>query len=157
MQVEKKLEEMGIKLNYMGPVVGSHVWVKRSGNLLFLSGHPPAVWDDESKKMIVKYNGKIGADLSLEDGKAAARLACINCLTTIKNSIGDLDKVKQIVRMDGWVNCVESVETLRITDAASDLLTEVFGEKGQHVRMSIGVKTPLNVAVGIQLILEVED
>lgn len=155
MEVEQKLQEMGIELHPFGNPMASYVWAKRTGNLLFLSGHGPFYGPDQKQA----FKGKIGLELTVEQGKEASRLVCIDCIQSIKETIGDLDKVKQFVKVMGYVYCIENYETyFEVHDASSDLLVEIFGERGKHARMTIGVNNlPKKVPIAIDMIVEVED
>jgi enamine deaminase RidA (YjgF/YER057c/UK114 family) len=132
--------------------VGSYVQCVRSGNLLYLSGGI-SINGDES------YYGKVGKDLSVEEGQKAARAAILNRLAVIEQAVGSLDKVKRIVALNGFVNSgADFYDHPKVLNGASDLLLEVFGEIGRHSRTAVGVPAlPLNVAVEISLVVEVED
>jgi len=153
MQIENRLKDMGIELPPAVTPVANYVPAVRSGNLVFLSGHGPF---DESGSLIT---GKVGADLTVDQGYQAARRIAIGLLGSLKNVIGDLDKVKQIVKLLGLVNCTPDFgDQPKVINGASDLLVEVFGEKGKHARSAIGTNAlPVNIAVEIEMIVEVED
>ena len=153
MQIENRLKEMGIELPPAVTPVANYVPAVRSGNLVFLSGHGPF---DESGTLIT---GKVGADLTAEQGYQAARRIAIGLLGSLKNVIGDLDKVKQIVKLLGLVNCTPDFgDQPKVINGASDFLVEVFGAKGKHARSAIGTNAlPMNIAVEIEMIVETED
>jgi len=153
MQIENRLKDMGIELPPAVTPVANYVPAVRSGNLVFLSGHGPF---DESGSLIT---GKVGADLTVDQGYQAARRIAIGLLGSLKNVIGDLDKVKQIVKLLGLVNCTPDFgDQPKVINGASDLLVEVFTEKGKHARSAIGTNAlPVNIAVEIEMIVEVED
>ena len=146
------LRELGLELPSPAAPVGNYVPAVRTGNLIFLSGHGPV-----GKDRVI--TGKLGSDLTVEQGYEAARVVAIGLLGSLKATIGDLDKVRRIVKLLGMVNCDPAfMEQPRVIDGASDLLVEVFGEKGKHARSAVGMNAlPFNIAVEIEMIVEVED
>ena len=152
MQVENRLKEMGIELPPAVAPVANYVPSVRSGCLVFLSGHGPF---DEAGALIT---GKVGADLTVEQGYQAARRVGIGLLGSLKAEIGDLDKVKRVVKLLGLVNCPpEFADQPKVINGASDFLVEVFGEKGKHARSAVGTNAlPMNIAVEIEMIVEIE-
>ena len=152
MQIENRLKDMGIELPAAATPVANYVPAVRSGNLIFLSGHGPK---DEAGALIT---GKIGADLTAEQGYQAARRIAIGLLGSLKAVIGDLDKVSKIVKLLGLVNCTpEFGDQPKVINGASDFLVEVFDDKGKHARSAIGTNAlPSNIAVEIEMIVEVE-
>ena len=150
---EKKLKELNIILPEIKTPAASFVHAVRVGNLLFLSGKGPTGLDGVSIK------GKVGKDLSVVQGMAAARLVAINQIAVLKNELGDLKKVKRIVKVLGMVNCEgDFTEQSRVINGFSDLMVEVFGEKGRHARSAVGMSSlPGNIAVEVEVIVEVED
>lgn len=153
MKIEEKLKAMGIELPEPPQPVAAYIPAVRTGNLIFVSGQIPA----QNGK--VMYTGRVGAEISIEEAYQAARLCCINCLSVIKSVVGDLDKVKRIVKVTGFVNSVgESGDQPKAVNGASELLVEVFGEAGKHARAAVGSSgLPLNVPVEVEMIVEVED
>lgn len=149
---EKKLKALGIELIAPTKPVANYVKAVRTGNLIFLSGHGPSKADGTSIK------GKVGADLTVEEGKEAARITAISLLSTLKAEVGDLSKVKRIVKVTGMVNCApDFYDQPQVINGCSDLLVEVFGDKGKHARAAVGmVSLPSNIAVEIEMIVEVE-
>lgn len=149
---EAKLKELKIELPAIGKPIANYVHVVRSGNLLFLAGKGP------SNAEGVFITGKVGKDLTLEEGKAAARLTAINQLAVLKAELGNLNKVKRIVKVLGMVNCESDFKDHpNVINGFSDLMVEVFGEKGKHARSAVGMcSLPRNMAVEIELIVEVE-
>ena len=149
---ENRLKELGIELPEMAPPVGAYVPAVRTGNLVFCSGKGPHL---EGK---LAYRGKVGPDVSLEDGYQAARLAGLNCLAEIRHLIGSLDKVKRIVQVRGFVNCLPEFEDQpKVMNGAFELFLEIFGENGQHVRCALGTNSlPSNIPVEVEMIVEVE-
>lgn len=153
MQVEIKLKEMGIELPPPGKPVANYVPAVRSGNLIFLSGHGPILKDGSL------ITGKVGADLTLEEGYQAARQVALVMLATLKEEIGDLDKVQRVIKLLGMVNCTSDfVDQSKVINGASDLLVNVFGAKGKHARSAVGMNAlPLNIAVEIEMIVAIKD
>jgi enamine deaminase RidA (YjgF/YER057c/UK114 family) len=152
MSADTRLKELGLELPSAAAPVGNYVPAVRSGNLVFLSGHGPV-----GKDRVV--TGKLGVDLTVEEGYEAAKIVAIGLLGSLKDLIGDLDKVRRIVKLLGMVNCDPAfMEQPGVIDGASDLLVEVFGEKGKHARSAVGMNAlPFNIAVEIEMIVEVED
>lgn len=149
---EAKLKELHIELPAIGKPIANYVHVVRTGNLLFLAGKGPSKPDGSY------ITGKVGADLTIEQGKEAARLTAINQLAVLKAELGDLNKVKRIVKVLGMVNCNSDFKDHpKVINGFSDLMVEVFGEKGKHARSAVGMGSlPNNMAVEIELIVEVE-
>lgn len=149
---DARLKELGIELPAIKQPVANYVHVVRSGNLLFLAGKGPSDKDGHYT------TGKVGKELSLAEGQAAARLVAINQLAVLKAELGDLRKVKRIVKVLGMVNCESDfTDHSKVINGFSDLMVEVFGEKGKHARSAVGMcSLPLNMAVEIELLVEVE-
>ena len=153
MNVEAKLAQMGLTLPPPGPPAGNYIGAVRVGNLLFVSGHGPRRADG-------KYiTGKVGRDVTTEQAYEAARLVMLNCLTSAKRELGDLDRIKRIVKLLGMVNCTEDfTEHPRVINGASDLLVELYGEHGRHARSAVGMQQlPMNIPVEVEMIVEVAD
>lgn len=149
---EAKLKELKIELPAISKPIANYVHVVRAGNLLFLAGKGP------SNAEGVFTTGKVGKDLTWEEGWAAAKLTAINQLAVLKAELGDLDKVKRIVKVLGMVNCeADFKDHSKVINGFSDLMVEVFGEKGKHARSAVGMcSLPLNMAVEIELIVEIK-
>jgi enamine deaminase RidA (YjgF/YER057c/UK114 family) len=147
-----KLTALGLTLPAVPAPLAAYVNCVRSGNLLFLSGGLPV---DGEKKII----GKVPTAVSIEDAHEAARMCILNRLAVIRDAIGSLDKVKQVVTLNGFVNSEpDFTGHPQVVNGASELLVELFGDKGRHSRTALGVAAlPLNAAVEINLIVEVED
>jgi enamine deaminase RidA (YjgF/YER057c/UK114 family) len=149
---DKKLKELGIELITPSKPVANYVKALRTGNLLYLSGDGPMKADG-------KYiTGKLGADLTVEQGYEAAKQTGISILSTLKAELGDLNKVKRVVKVLGMVNCTNSfTDQPKVINGCSDLMVAVFGEKGKHARSAVGMASPpSNIAVEIEIIVEVE-
>ena len=144
---------MGITLKEPSAPVANYVNAVRSGNLLFLAGKGPRTPEGEL------ITGKLGADLSVEQGYEAARAVAILQLAVLKSELGDLSKVKRIVKVLGMVNASpDFTDPPEVINGFSDLMVEVFGEKGKHARAAVGMGSlPRNIAVEIEMIVEVEE
>lgn len=152
MKIETRLTQMGVQLPAPGKPMANYVSAVRTGNLVFLSGHGPFL---ENGSLIT---GKVGADLTLDEGYNAARQVALVLLASLKSEIGVLDKVRRIVKLLGMVNCTpDFVDQPKVINGASDLLVELFGDKGKHARSAVGMNAlPMNIAVEIEMIVEVE-
>ncbi len=149
---DKKLKELGVELYAPTKPMANYVKAVRSGNLLFLAGHGPTRADNSN------ITGKVGADLTLDQGYEAARQTGIAILSTLKGELGDLNKVKRIVKVLGMVNCTDTfTDQPKVINGFSDLMVAVFGEKGKHARSAVGMYAlPSNIAVEIEIIVEIE-
>lgn len=149
--IESRLVELGLTLPEVPTPIAAYVNCVRTGNLLFLSGGLPI---DAEKKVI----GKVPEDVSIEEAAEGARMVILNRLAVIKNEIGSLDKVVRIVTLNGFVSSApDFYDHPKVINGASELLIEIFGDKGRHSRTALGVSAlPLNVAVEINLVVEVE-
>jgi enamine deaminase RidA (YjgF/YER057c/UK114 family) len=150
--IEEKIESLGIKLPTPPTPAGSYVAVVKTGNLLFISGQIPMV---DGKLM---YTGKV-TDENLETAQKSAKTCAINILAQLKRELGDFEKVSKIVRLSGFVNSdPEFSQHPKVINAASDLFFEIFGEKGIHSRIAVGVANlPLNSMTEIDAIVEVTE
>ncbi|GIO04686.1 hypothetical protein J31TS6_07140 [Brevibacillus reuszeri] len=145
---EQNLAELGLELPQLRTPVGNYVASVRTGNLLFTAGQG-----------VDQYKGKLGRDLTLEEGYLASRQSMLNLLAAVKAEIGDLGKVKRVVKILGFVNSTEDfTDQPKVMNGASDLLVAVFGEKGKHGRSAVGMaQLPGNTAVEIEIVLEIEE
>lgn len=150
--IEEKLAELGIDLPEAPKPVAIYVPAKTFGNLVYVSGQDCRV------DGVLKYSGKVGSDLTIEEGYDAARQTMINALAVLKEHIGDLNRVKQIVKLLALVNSADGfVEQPIVINGASELLQEVFGERGLHARSAISSnELPFNTPVEIEMIVEIE-
>lgn len=148
---EEKLKTLDIELPKAGKPIANYVTAVRTGNLVYLSGHGPGTANGS-------ITGKLGKDLTIEQGYEAAKVTGINLLATLKEAIGDLSKVKRIVKVLGMVNATESfTDHPKVINGFSDLMVAVFGDKGKHARSAVGMNSlPNNIAVEIEMIVEVE-
>ncbi|MGD0295673.1 MAG: RidA family protein [Bryobacteraceae bacterium] len=149
MSVHERLQQLGLKLPELAQTT-EFLRVNIIDDLAFVSGHASFADGDFC------YRGKIGRELDLSEGRRAAELAALGCLTSLENSIGSLDAVRRIVKLNGYVNCEPEFDDLpRVTDAASKLLVDLFGDSGRHARTTVGVASlPQGVAVEIELIAQ---
>lgn len=141
---------MGIELPPVAAPAANYVPSVRVGNLLFVSGQI-------SIGLGETYTGKVGSKLSVEEGRKAARICAINILANIKGALGDLEKVKRIVKLTGFVNCPpEFTEPHLVINGCSDVLTQVLGERGKHARSAVGMASlPRDASVEVEAIVEV--
>src|SRR5215469_2049638 len=153
MSAEGRIKELGLTLPDPPKPGGNYVPAVRVGNLLFLSGHGPSRVEGKPSA-----RGKVGRDLSTEDGYKVAREVGVNLLGTARALLGSLDKVKRIVKVLGMVNSAEGFgEQPKVINGFSDLMVEVFGEQGRHARSAVGMaELPSGIPVEIEMILEVE-
>ncbi len=149
---EAKLDSMGIVLPQPSAPVANFVNSVQVGNLLFLSGNGPLKQDGKF------ITGKVGSDLTIEEGYEAARLTGINQIAILKSALGDLSRVKRIIRAAGMVNATPDFKQHpAVVNGFSDLMVAVFGERGKHTRAAVGmVSLPFNIAVEIDMIVEIE-
>ncbi len=151
MDIEKRLKELGVALPETPKPVANYVTAVKTGNLLFVSGHGPY---NDGKTIL---SGKLGKELTTEEGYRSARNVALNCLASSKAALGTLNKVKRVVKLLGMVNCTEDFKDQpKVINGASDLLVEVFGEAGKHARSAVGMQSlPNGIPVEIEMILEV--
>ena len=134
MEIENKLKALGIELPNPPTPAANYIGYVRVGNLLFIGGNIGRI------DGVIKYRGKVGAEISVEQAYDAARNCALNHLAIMKSALGDLDKVERIVKVLGYVNVAPGfVDMPKVVNGESDLLVQVFGEKGQHTRAAIGV------------------
>tara|TARA_R110002167_G_scaffold35569_2_gene113538 strand:- start:2221 stop:2802 length:582 start_codon:yes stop_codon:yes gene_type:complete len=150
---EARIKALGIVLQEPSAPVANYVNAVRSGNLIFMAGKGPLKADGQN------ITGKLGADLTIEQGYEAARITGINQLAVLKAELGNLNKVKRIVKVKGMVNATpEFMDHPKVVNGYSDLMVEVFGERGKHARAAVGMGSlPSNIAVEIEMIVEVRD
>ena len=149
--IDEKLESMGIVLSTPPKPAGSYIPVVKTGNLVFVSGQIPI------KDGHVEFKGQVPTVISVEEAQKAARLCIINVLAQLKAELGTLDKISKIIKVSGFVSSSsEFHEQPRVINAASDLLFEIFGDRGKHTRIAVGVSSlPLNSSVEIDMIAEI--
>jgi len=151
MSPEEKLRTLGIELPEAPTPLGAYIPVLRTGNLVFLSGILPL----RQGKLL--RQGKVGAEISLDEAREDARIATINALSVLKAYLGNLDKANRCIKITGYVASADDfTEQPKVLNAASDLIFEIFGEKGRHVRATVGVNVlPLNSPIEIEFVFEV--
>jgi enamine deaminase RidA (YjgF/YER057c/UK114 family) len=151
MGADARLRALGIELPTPPRPMGSYVTAARSGTLLFLSGHGP-VRDGR-----VLYQGRVGRDLTIEQGQEAARLTGLNLLASVRDAVGSLDRVRRVVKALGMVQCADDfTDHPKVINGFSDLMVEVFGEAGRHARSAVGMGSlPFGIAVAIEMVVEV--
>ncbi len=149
---DKKLKNLDIELFTPSKPMANYVKAVRVGNLLYLSGHGPGKADGTN------ITGKVGKDMTTEQGYEAAKQTGISILSTLKSELGDLNKVKRVVKVFGMVNCTDTfTDQPKVINGFSDLMLAVFGEKGKHARSAVGMNSlPSNITVEIEIIVEVE-
>jgi len=149
-EIDDRLKALGIVLPIPPAPAANYVPTVTTGKIVFVSGQIPSTPEG------VQFVGKLGREFSIEEGRAAARICAINILANLQAGIGDLGKVARIVKVVGFVNAVpDFTEPHKVVNGASDLLTEVLGERGKHARSAIGVGTlPLGVCVEVEAIAE---
>ncbi|TMW70611.1 RidA family protein [Alteribacter natronophilus] len=145
---EEKIAELGLELKPPRQSAGNYISCVRTGNLIFTSGQG-----------VDEYHGKLGDDLSIDEGYKASRQSMLNLLSVLKHEIGDLGKISRIVKLLGFVNSTETFTGQpKVMNGASDLLNDVLGEKGKHARSAVGMaQLPNGTAIEIELVVEVED
>jgi enamine deaminase RidA (YjgF/YER057c/UK114 family) len=151
-EIKERLRERGIELPKPAPAAANYVPFVRSGNLVFVAGQVTLGPNG------LEYQGKLGAEYGVEDGQKAARLCALNIIAQLSAALdGDLDRVRRIVKLGGFVNATpEFDQHPAVLNGASDLMVEVFGDKGRHARFAVGAPClPFNVAVEIDAIVEV--
>jgi enamine deaminase RidA (YjgF/YER057c/UK114 family) len=155
MHPEEKLRSLGLTLPAPSTPAARYVPAVRTGNLLFVSGHGPGRDEDGNPRFI----GKLGREWTVEQGQEASRVTALNILATVKASLGDLARVRRVVKVLGMVNCTEDfTATPQVINGASELLGEVWGDLGAHARSAVGFQQlPNGMAVEIEAVFEVED
>ena len=152
-QIDKRLAELGITLPVPAKPVANYVGWVRTGNLVYTAGQVPL------KDGKIDYQGKLGKEYTVEQGAQAARICAINVVAQLKDAVGgDLDRIKRIVKVVGFVNGVpDFADHPKVVNGASDLLVEIFGDKGRHARSAVGSGSlPVNVAVEVEAVAEIE-
>jgi enamine deaminase RidA (YjgF/YER057c/UK114 family) len=144
--IARRLHELGIELPAPFPPAGNYLACVIDGGLVYVSGHGPVAGE-------VMVRGKVGRDLTLKEGQHAARLTGLSILATLNAELGDLDRIEQIVKVFGMVNCAPGFnQTPAVINGCSDLLVEIFGEAGRHTRSAVGMaELPFDIAVEIEL------
>ena len=152
MNIENRIKELGIELPVAASPQAMYVPTKQAGNLVFVSGQIPV------KEGVMQYTGKVGEERSLEEAKEAARLCAINIVSALKAHLGDLDKVKSIIKITCFVASKTGFDKQHlVANGASELLFDIFGEAGRHTRSAVYVnQLPLDATVEVEAIVEAE-
>jgi enamine deaminase RidA (YjgF/YER057c/UK114 family) len=150
--VEEKMKELGITIPETVKPLAAYIPAIRTGDYVYTSGQVPFSGGE------LKYSGKIGSDLSVEEGQKAAELCALNGLSAVKGVIGDLNKIEQIVKVTVFVNSADGfTDQPKVANGASEFLGKIFGEAGKHVRSAVGVnELPVNSAVEVEMIVKVK-
>lgn len=151
--VEKKVQEMGLSIPEAPKPVAAYIPGIKVGEFVYTAGQIPLANGE------LKYKGKVGAEVSVEDAYEAAKVCALNCLGVVKSIIGDLDKVEQIVKVVGFVNSADGFNMQpKVINGASELFGEIFGEKGAHARSAVGVnELPLDATCEVEIIVKVKE
>jgi enamine deaminase RidA (YjgF/YER057c/UK114 family) len=151
--IDKKLEELGIIIPDAPKPLASYIPAARSGSMVFTAGQVPMV----NGKLVSE--GKVGSEVTLEDAVKAAEICAVNCLSVIKSEIGDLDRIKRIVKVTVFVSSADGfTQQPQVANGASDLLVKIFGDAGKHARSAVGVSgLPVNAPVEIEMIAEIKN
>ncbi len=150
--IEEKIKSLGFEVPEVAKPLAAYIPAKQVGNLIMTSGQVPLV------KGEIKFQGKVGKDLSEEDGQKAAQVCALNCLAAIKGIIGNLDKIVSVVKLTVFVASAEGFTSQpKVANGASELIAQIFGDAGKHARSAVGVTAlPLNAAVEIEMIVSVK-
>lgn len=151
--VEKKVQEMGLSIPEAPKPVAAYIPGIKVGEFIYTSGQIPIVNGE------LKYKGKVGAEVTIEEAYEAAKVCALNCLGVVKSLIGDLDKIEQIVKVVGFVNSADGFNMQpKVINGASEFFGEVFGEKGAHARSAVGVnELPLDATCEVEIIVKVKE
>lgn len=150
--IEDRITKLGLELPEVAKPLAAYIPAKQINNLLMTSGQVPIV------KGEMKYSGKVGKDLSEEQGQKAAQLCALNCLAAIKSIAGSLDNIDEVIKLTVFVNSADGFTAQpKVANGASELIGQIFGDKGKHVRSAVGVsELPLNAAVEIEMIVRLK-
>lgn len=150
--IEEKIKELGFELPEAPKPLASYIPALKVDNLVFTAGQLPMV------KGELKYKGKLGADMSVVEGRSAAEICALNCLAAIAGVIGNLDNIERVVKLTAFVNSADNfTDQPKVANGASELIGKIFGENGKHVRSAVGVnELPLNAPVEIEMIVKIK-
>lgn len=153
MSAEANLKELGIVLPKPAAPVANYVSFVREGNLLFIAGQGPHALDGS-----IPHKGRLGREVSIEQGYFSARLCGLNCLAQVRAALGSLDKVKRVISLRGFVACTEDFhDQPKVINGASDLMVELFGDSGRHARAALGTNAlPMGIPTEVELIVSVK-
>ncbi len=149
--IEEKIKELGFEVPEVAKPLAAYIPAKQVGNLVMTSGQVPLV------KGEIKFTGKVGKELSEEEGQKAAQICALNCLAAIKGVIGNLDKIVEVVKLTVFVASTENFTAQpKVANGASELIGKIFGDAGLHARSAVGVTSlPLNAAVEIEMTVRI--
>lgn len=152
MSYEARIKELGIKLPEAAKPLAAYVPAVKEGNYIYTSGQIPLVAGE------LKFKGKLGKELSVEQGYEAAKTCAINCLAAIKGVVGSLDNIEKIIKIVGFVNSAPGfVDQPKVVNGASELIGSIFGTAGEHSRSAVGVaELPIDSAVEVEMIVKVK-
>ncbi len=150
--IEEKIKQLGFEVPEIAKPLAAYIPAKQVGNLVMTSGQVPLV------KGVINYSGKVGKDLTEEEGQKAAEICALNCLAAIKGIIGNLDRIVEVVKLTVFVASSENFTAQpKVANGASELIGKIFGDSGKHVRSAVGVTAlPLNASVEIEMIVRVD-
>jgi len=153
MSIEEKIMELGIDIPEPPQPMGAYVPYVRAGLFVYIAGEKATVNDQ------LVFKGKVGKDLTLEEGYKAARIAGLNCLGSLKAAVGNLDNIERIVKVVGYVNSADGFnEQPKVINGASELLLSIFGERGKHARVAVGVnELPSDSPVEVEMIAQLKE
>lgn len=151
--IEAKLQQMGITLPPVPKPVAAYIPARKVGNLVFVSGQGPAAEGE------FVHVGKVGVNKTVQEGYEAAKICALNCLAAVKDLVGSLDKVEEIIQVRGFVNCATDFgEQPEVINGASELLQEIFGDQGKHARAALGTSSlPRDITVEVEMVVRVAD
>ena len=149
--IEEKIKELGFEVPEVAKPLAAYIPAKQVGNLVMTSGQVPLA------KGVIKYTGKVGKELTEEEGQLAAQVCALNCLAAIKGVIGNLDKIVEVVKLTVFVASADNYTSQpKVANGASELIGKIFGDAGKHVRSAVGITAlPLDAAVEIEMIVRV--
>lgn len=151
MKIEQKIEQLGHKLPEVPEPLGVYIPALKVGDILFLTGVIPEVNGE------VKYKGKLGKDLTINEGYEAAKICALNALAVARSYLGDLDRIERIIKVVGYINSAQGfIDQPKVLNGASEFFVKTFGEKGEHVRLAIGVaELPANACIEAEVIMHI--
>lgn len=153
MGIEEKIQELGIEIPEPPQPMGAYVPYVRAGAFVYIAGEKATVKDR------LVFKGKVGKDLTLQEGYEAAKIAGLNCLGSLKAAVGDLDRIERIVKVVGYVNSADGfTEQPKVINGASELLLSIFGDRGKHARVAVGVnELPSDSPVEVEMIAKLKE
>ncbi len=149
--IEDKIKELGYELPEAPKPLAAYIPALKVNDLVFTAGQLPSINGE------LKFRGKVGAEIGIEEGAKAAEICALNCLSVIKSVVGSLDKIEQVVKLTVFVNSADYfIDQPKVANGASELLSKIFGNKGKHVRSAVGVnELPLNAPIEIEMVVRI--